>query len=281
MKISEINIYPIKSLSGISVKSSIVEEKGLQNDRRFMIVDANNDFITQREFSKMVVIETKDLGESLEVSADGFGKLKIQKQFEKTNLVKVRIWRSLCEAIVAKDETNEWFSEVLETKCKLVQMPLQTRRQINERFNRGDEIVSFADGYPLLLIGENSLADLNSKLEKRIPMNRFRPNIVVSGSEAFAEDKWKKINIGNTVFRVTKPCARCVITTIDQKTGISDVKEPLKTLATYRRSRDVIPDAFEEFGLGRNDVLFGQNLVAENFGGVVKLGDDVKILELA
>ncbi len=278
MKISEINIYPIKSLGEIPLQRSIVEDRGLQYDRRFMLVDENNDLLTQREFSKMATIDVEVLENGLNVSTDGFEKMQISNDFGETEKVKVRVWQSFCDALVANDEINRWFSEVLKTNCRLVKMPDSTHRQINELFNKGNEIVSFADGYPLLIISENSLADLNKKLEKQIPMNRFRPNLVVSGATGFAEDNWKKIKIGNTIFRSTKPCARCVIPTIDQKTGISDVKEPLKTLATFRKSSDVFPDTFEEYGLGKNDILFGQNLVAENFGEEIKVGDEVIVL---
>lgn len=278
MKISEINIYPIKSLSGISIKNSTVEKRGLQNDRRFMLVDKNNDLLTQRELPKMTTIYVELKINSLKISTEGFESLKISNNFGDAQKIKVRVWKSFCEALVAKEVVNNWFSEYLETNCRLVQMPESTYRRINEKFNKGNDIVSFADGYPLLIIGENSLADLNSKLEKQVPMNRFRPNLVVSNSEAFVEDKWKKIKIGDTIFRTTKPCARCIVTTIDQITGISDVQEPLKTLAAYRKSSDVLPDTFEEFGLGKNDVLFGQNLVVENFGEVIKVGDEVEVL---
>lgn len=278
MKISQINIYPIKSLGGISVKNAFVEDRGLEYDRRFMLVDENNDLLTQREFAKMALINVELLENGLKVSTGNFQTLKIPNDFGDAKVAKVRVWDSFCDALVAKDEINEWFREVLQINCRLVQMPVSTERQINERFNMGNDIVSFADGYPLLIIGENSLADLNSKLNIKISMNRFRPNLVVADSEVFAEDSWQKIKIGKTTFRITKPCARCVITTIDQTTGISDVQEPLKTLANYRKSSDVFPETFAEYGLGKNDVLFGQNLVAENFGEKIKIGDEVEVL---
>ncbi len=278
MRITEINIYPIKSLSGISLESSIVEDRGLQYDRRYMLVDESNDLLTQREFSKMALLSVAILENGLKVSTDNFEAIEIPTSFKDDEVIKVRVWDSFCDAIVAGNAVNDWFREVLQMNCRLVQMPVSTERKINKRFNRGNEIVSFADGYPLLIIGENSLVDLNSKLDKQIPMNRFRPNLVVSDAEAFAEDDWKKIKIGNTIFRTTKPCARCVITTIDQQTGISDVREPLKTLANYRKSSDVFPETFATYGLGKNDVLFGQNLVAENFGERIKVGDEVKVL---
>ncbi len=278
MFVSKINIYPIKSLRGISLKTSIVEDRGLEHDRRFMIVDANNELLTQREFSKMATISVEVTEDGLNISAEGICKLAIPNGFDGAEKAIVRVWQSYCEALVAADEINKWFCEVLNTTCRLVQMPSNSRRLINNLFNVNDDIVSFADGYPLLVIGESSLRDLNEKLEKSIPMNRFRPNLVVSGSETFGEDTWKKIRIGKTVFRAVKPCARCVVTTIDQETGVSNIKEPLKTLASYRKAEEVYPDSFSSFGLNNNDVIFGRNLVAENFGEYINIGDNVDVI---
>ena len=149
---------------------------------------------------------------------------------------------------------------------------------MNQRFDLGQDIVSFADGYPLMALGEATLADLNSRLDTKLPMNRFRPNIVVSGSDAFAEDNWTCIRIGDAVFRSTKPCERCVITTVEQTTGEFSGKEPLKTLASYRMAKTVIPDRFASLGVGENAVLFGQNLIAESVGAMIRLGDQIEIL---
>ena len=278
MKISEINIYPIKSLGGISLNVSKIEERGLEFDRRWMLTDKNGEFLTQREFPKMATIEIQLCEDHLNVSYKDES-LKIPFDFEKNKTQKVRVWQSICEAYVLPKEINDWFSDVLGTKCQLVYMPDETKREINQLFRQNNEIVSFADGYPILVIGENSLEYLNEKLEKeKLPMNRFRPNLVISGSDAFAEDHWKKIRIGKTVFRSTKPCARCVITTINQDEGAFNGKEPLKTLAKYRKAKDVFPNDFEKLDLNKNDVLFGQNLVAENFGEVIKVGDELENL---
>ncbi len=278
MKISEINIYPVKSLKGFSTETSLVEDRGLKNDRRFMVIDRKNDLVTQRELPVLTTISAIFDRLTLQLSTNAGNNHSIAADFDGTGKITVRVWDSYCEAIVADEITNQWFSELANTDLRLVRMPETTRRSINQRFDHGNDIVSFADGYPLLVIGENSLADLNSRMEKKIPMNRFRPNLVISGCEAFVEDKWEKIRIGQTIFRATKPCVRCVITTIDQETGVPNPKEPLKTLASYRKSSDVFPDGFERFGLGKNDVLFGQNLVAENFGERIKVGDEVEIL---
>ena len=151
-------------------------------------------------------------------------------------------------------------------------MPEETRREVNPLYavRKFQDVVSFADGYPILLIGKGSLADLNAKLENPVPMNRFRPNLVVENSESFAEDKWKKIKIGDTIFHLVKPSERCVITTVDQEKGVFGGKEPLKTLATYR---------LEKSATGQK-ILFGQNLIAESFGGKIKIGDKIEILTI-
>jgi uncharacterized protein len=277
MKISEINIYPIKSLGGISLTEAIVEQRGLQYDRRWMLVDENGKFFTQREFPKMSTIAIGLTKNSLKVSVEGFDDLFVPYEVEGERL-KVQIWNSNCEAIISDSHIHGWFSEVLQTNSRLVYMPDDSRREINPRFVVNKDIVSFADGYPFMILGENSLNDLNSRLETALPMNRFRPNFVVSNADPFAEDNWKKIKIGETVFRSTKPSERCVITTVEQADGVFTGKEPLKTLAKYRQTKQLFPSNYQDFGLSQNAVLFGQNLVAENFGEIIKLGDQVEIL---
>ena len=269
MRLSEINVYPVKSLKGISLSESRVERRGLEFDRRWMLVDEKNEFLTQRELPKMATISTALRENDLRCN-DGKSEISVPFEIKSEETAKVRIWSKKCRAKVCGNHINEWFSDVLQAKCKLVQMPGETYRKVNYFFAvRPDDHVSFADGYPFLLIGENSLADLNSRLEKKIPMNRFRPNFVVAGAEAIAEDSWKKIKISETVFHLVKPCARCVITTIDQESGISDGKEPLKTLAQYRIPKRSI----------KKKILFGQNLIAENAGQIVRVGDEIKVIE--
>lgn len=278
MKVTEINIYPVKSLGGISLEECLVEKRGFEFDRRWMLTDKNGEFFTQREFPKMATLSISLNADCLEISDSANHKIEVPFEFEKSEMQKVTVWNSICEAFVLPKEINQWFSNALETDCQLVYMPDESEREISKLFRQNDEIVSFADGYPFLLIGENSLNDLNENLEAKLPMNRFRPNIVIDGAEAFAEDRWQKIQIGETIFRSTKPCARCVVTTIEQSVGKFDGKEPLKTLAKYRMAKDVFPSDYESLDLNANAVLFGQNLVAENFGGIIKIGDEVKIL---
>lgn len=285
MQISEINIYPIKSLKRIALDSAIVEKRGLRFDRRWMLTDRNGYFFTQRELPHMATIRVSLNGDGLIASAPGAEDLHIPAHPEVRLRQHVTIWQSEVEAHVYDRHVNEWFSEVLKRECRLVQMPESTERHVSEPFDSGEDIVSFADGYPLLLIGEESLEELNRRIAEaadknvRVPMNRFRPSIVVKGSPAFAEDNWAKIRVGETVFRVVKPCGRCVITTTDQEKGEVVGKEPLLTLTKFRKAIDVRPEGYERFGHGPNSVLFGENLVPENPGGVISVGDKVKVLE--
>ena len=269
MRLSEINIYPIKSLGGISLKSSIVENRGLQFDRRWLLVDEKNQFLTQRDFPKMATVATEMRKDCLRVSSSG-KKLEIPFEPNTNETASVKIWSSRCRAQVYNTEINEWFSDILQTTCKLVFMPEETRRKVNYFYAvHKDDAVSFADAYPVLIIGENSLADLNVRLENPVPMNRFRPNLVVKNSEAFAEDDWKKIKIGDAIFHVVKPCARCVMTTINQTDGVKTGVEPLKTLATYRTPKRSI----------KKKILFGQYLIAEDAGAVLNVGDEIEVIE--
>lgn len=291
MHISEINIYPIKSLKGISLESSLVEERGLQFDRRWMLTTSDGMFFTQREFPQMATISVwiEEDGGGLGVAADRFGDVFVPMEPDTGNKQQVTIWQSVCEGEVYGAALNEWFSDVIGADCQLVYMPVSTRRNVNPRFNKNHDVVSFADGYPLMAIGEASLADLNERIANNaqdadedvcvpLPMNRFRPNVVVADSEAFAEDSWNKIRVGEAVFRATKPCERCVVTTVDQSSGEFAGKDPLKTLATYRMAKDVIPDRYEALGVGANAVLFGQNLIAETLGAKIKVGDTVGVV---
>ena len=265
MRLSEINIYPIKSLSGIGLEESVIEDRGLVNDRRWMLIDDNRKFITQREFPRMATIKVSVSDVSVTASA-GADSLAIPFAPETGETLNVKIWSSTVKAKIYNGEINAWFSEKLGTNCRLAMMPEESRRKVNPFYavRRFEDTVSFADGYPFLLIGQASLDDLNSRLAEPLPMNRFRPNFVIEGSEPFAEDTWKKIRIGETVFHIVKPCARCVITTVDQETGEKG-KEPLKTLAAYRNRR--------------GKVLFGQNLIADAAGSRIRVGDTVEIIE--
>lgn len=297
MNISEINIYPIKSLKGIALTEALVEKRGLQFDRRWMLTDPSGTFFTQREVPKMSTIVTSLMRDGLGVTSENEEEMFIPFEPDKGHSQNVIVWQSEVAGLVYNGEVSEWFSDVLGKKCLLVVMPESTERHVSKPFDTRDDIVSFADGYPLLLIAEASLEELNRRIagnaEKDpdgsgsdkgvrvpLPMNRFRPNVVAKGSAPFEEDKWARVRIGEANFRVVKPCARCQVTTIDQDRGEFDGKEPSRTLASFRMAKQVHPDRYESFGLNPNGVLFGENLIPENPGGTISVGDRIEVLEL-
>lgn len=290
MRLSEINIYPVKSLRSIPLTESLVEKRGLRFDRRWMLTDRDGMFFTQREVPKMATVSLEVNVNGLIASADGVEPIAIPGEPDSGERMRVTVWDSVVDAISYRGAINEWFGDVLGRNCRLVLMPDSTERHVSERFDTGDDTVSFADGYPLLLIGEGSLDELNERLYDRykdeefgeklpLPMNRFRPNVVVEGIDPFAEDRWARVKIGEAAFRVVKPCARCVITTVDQARGEFDGKEPLKILSSFRAAKKVFPTTFEWFGLQPTYALFGENLIPENPGAVIRVGDEVGVLE--
>ncbi|HSL87945.1 MAG TPA: MOSC N-terminal beta barrel domain-containing protein [Ignavibacteriaceae bacterium] len=266
LTLSEINIFPVKSLGGISLQSSVVEERGLQYDRRWLLVDDKGVFITQRDFPQMALMELSLSENNLSVkykSDSSLPAISIPLKFFSDERIDVIIWDDKCKAVPVNKEYDDWFSETLKMKCRLVKMPDDERRIVEKKFISEDKIVSFADAYPFLIIGQSSLNDLNSKMIVKLPMNRFRTNFVISGGKPFEEDKWKNFNIGDVKFKAVKPCARCVITTTDQETAVRS-EEPLRTLATYRNFK--------------NKVLFGMNLIAFS-NGTVKVGDSITLID--
>ncbi len=265
MHLSEINIYPVKSLKGISLKEARIEGRGLQYDRRWMITDGGGKFFTQRELPKMATIETSITADGLVLKAASHGEINAGFAPGERSEQTVEIWNDKPQALKYQNGVNKWLTEVLETDCQLVFMPDDFRREVDPNFAVADDVVSFADAYPFLVIGEGSLEDLNSKLEERLPMNRFRPNLVAAGAEPFEEHSWRKFSVGENIFYGVKPCKRCVITTVDQQLGEFTGKEPLKTLATYRG----VPGG----------VIFGENLLSENPGGTIRVGDEIKVIE--
>jgi uncharacterized protein YcbX len=263
MFLSGLNIYPIKSLKGITLSEAKIERRGLQYDRRWMLVDMNNKFFTQREFPKMATI-TVDLESSgLKIDADGKNSLFVPFAAKPSETATVEVWGNHCPGDFVSGEADRWFSEVLDTDCRLVYMSDESLRPVDPEFAIANDVVSFADGYPFLIATEASLDDLNSRLTETVGMDRFRPNFVVSGAEPFAEDDWKSVTIGSANFHVAKPCGRCVMTTVDQERGIKEGVEPLRTLASFRTRE--------------HKVLFGQNLIAKNEGGTIRVGDEINV----
>jgi uncharacterized protein YcbX len=261
--LSEINIFPIKSCRGFSAESWQLEPRGFKYDRRWMLVDDEGMFMTQREFPRMSLIEVYARENHLRVQAPNMQPLIVPFELLSDKHIPVVVWDDGVEAVAVGDAAAEWFSEFLKVSCALVVMTERSIRPVDRQFAINNDVVSFADGYPLLLLSEATLAVLNSRLANPIPMKRFRPNLVVKGCEPHAEDAWKEIQIGDVKFHVVKPCARCTIPTVDIESGVKGV-EPLRTLSMYRTTD--------------NKVLFGQNLIhADN--GVVHVGDDVRILQ--
>ncbi|MCW8960257.1 MAG: MOSC domain-containing protein [Ignavibacteriaceae bacterium] len=259
--LSEINIYPLKSLAGINLQSSEVEERGLKYDRRWVLVNESNSFFTQREFPEMALIkvDVEDTGLKIHHKTKIVEPLFIPFEFEDSKKDEVIIWNDTVPGEFYNDQIDGWFSDILDTKCRLVKMPESTRRVVDKTYAK-NKLVSFADGYPFLIIGQSSLDDLNSRMEIQLPMNRFRPNFVFTGGNPYEEDKWKKFKIGDVKFHAVKPCARCVITTTDQETA-ERAHEPLLTLSKYRKIE--------------NKVMFGMNLVCESTGEI-KIGDKIE-----
>lgn len=263
LTLSAIFVYPIKSCAGITLDEALVERRGLHLDRRWMLVDAANRFITQRDYPQMARIHPAIAGEGLTVRAAGMEPLSIP-DLDSPHRELVTVWRDTVEAAVANDAVNDWFSRTLGMNVRLVAMPPATIRPVDPSYATGNDEVRFQDGFPLLLATESSLADLNRRLAEPVTMLRFRPNVVIAGDlQPFEEDTWSEINVGGIPCHVVKPSARCVIVNVDPATGRPTNKEPLRTLASYRSVN--------------NKPLFAQNLIPA-VTGTIRVGDEVSVL---
>ncbi|KQN32317.1 oxidoreductase [Pedobacter sp. Leaf41] len=261
--ISGIYIYPIKSLGGVSLKEAIMEDRGLKYDRRWMLVDDEGTFITQRKHHQLALLKVEIQNETIIVSHKNDPGIKISfliSEVSATEIV-VSIWDDFSIGVEVSKNVSEWFSDFMKMEVRLVKMPLTAKRKVDPNYAAQGEIVSFADGYPCLLIGQSSLDNLNQKLEDPINMNRFRPNFVFTGGEAHMEDRIKTFALNGIEFQCVKPCARCILITVDQETGMKS-GEPLKTLASYRKEG--------------NKIMFGQNLIHKG-EGKINLGDQMMV----
>lgn len=247
MKLTEIWIYPVKSLGGIRLNKSTVLRKGLQYDRRYMLVDDNYTFITQRAMPELSLFKLSFHDDGFLISHKNESLVIPFEPAPQKDEATVTIWGDTVKAWELGESYNQWFSSRLNIKCKLVYFPEENQRLVDRDFAKNNEQVSFADGYPFLIIGRASLDVLNSKLAQPVPMNRFRPNFVFEGGKPFEEDTWTQFKVGSNRFMGLKLCARCVLTTVNQDTGEKGV-EPLATLSTFRKEG--------------SKVNFGQNLVA-------------------
>lgn len=260
--LSGLYIYPVKSCAAVSVRQVGVESRGLAGDRRWMIVDATGHFITGREQPRLTLIRAQLVESGLMLSAPGQPEILVARPDAAAARAPVVVWNSEVQALPAAPQASEWISRFVGLPATLVYQDAAARRLIGSARVRPEDEVSFADAYPLLLISEASLAGLNQRVGRELSMLRFRPNLVVSGTLAHAEDDWTRLRIGAVEFEVLKPCARCKFTTIDPDTAERDPRgEPLRTLASYRR-------------VG-SELMFGQNLLARTTG-VLRLGDPVE-----
>ncbi|MBD1558771.1 MOSC domain-containing protein [Vibrio sp. S9_S30] len=260
--LSQINIFPVKSIGGIRLSKAWVEKQGLTFDRRFMVATMDGAMVTARKYPNMVKVHAVLQSDGLVLTYPRMPVLRLRySDFERDELP-TQVWSDNFTALSTTQAANEWFSQILSTPVQLLFCGDQSNR-VREKIQTN---VSFADGYPLLVISEASLAELNKRSSESNSMDQFRTNLVVSDTEPFAEDGWKKIKIGEVEFEAVKPCERCILTTVNTQTGeFNTSKEPLKTLSTFR--------ANEQGG-----VFFGQNLVAKN-EGIIREGDVIEVLE--
>ena len=269
IKVSGLFIYPVKSLAGIALDSSRVDAMGLHNDRRWMLVSPDGLFLSQRKVPRMALINT---------ALDDQGQLTLSMKGKKDHTVplvdnnsktkRVRIWNDELDVPVVSEDSDAWFSSALGVECQLVYIPDNVVRQCDPDYAKEGDRTGFSDGFPMLLISEESLSDLNSHLKQKgeaaVEMRRFRPNIVVTGCEPYAEDNWQVFKIADLQMRGVKPCSRCILTTVDPDKGERSGAEPLATLKEYRQEG--------------NKVLFGMNVIPQTLGEI-KVGDFLKLAD--
>lgn len=236
--------------------------RGPLYDRHWMLVNEEGRFLTQRELPRMALVRPEIQETGLRLRAPGMFDLDVPADSEEE--MRVQLWRDICTARVMSPAADQWLSDFLGVPCRLVYLPEEQVRQVDQQYAVAEDQVGFADGFPFLLISQASLDDLNRRMPRPLSMERFRPNLVVEGCAPYAEDGWKRIRIGRLIFRVVKPCSRCVIPTVNPETGARDGNEPLKTLMRYRREG--------------NNVYFGQNILHDDIGELTP-GMKVEVLE--
>jgi hypothetical protein len=260
--LSQINVFPVKSVGGVALSSAWVEKQGLSFDRRFMIAKADGSMITARKYPQMVTVKSAILADGVVFSSLGMEPLKIRYQDFKMQETSATVWSDTFTAYTTTDEADDWFTRVLGQRVELLFCGEQSNR-VRDKFGHN---VSFADGYPVLVISQASLDELNKRSSEQHSMDQFRTNLVVADTTPFEEDSWKRIRIGEVEFESLKPCERCILTTVNTQRGtFRESKEPLKTLQQFRANE-------------RGGVFFGQNLVARN-EGIIRQGDKVEVLE--
>ncbi len=267
--IASIHAYPLKSGAPLTLDAAEVEARGIAGDRRWMLVDANGKFVTGRQFARLPLVRAlpRDDG-ALVVDAPRMPTIAIVPPATDAARIATAVWQADVTPLLADADAHAWFSRFLGAPVRLVHMDACCDRRVVQmyegRYGREGDRVSFADAFPLLLVSQAALDQLNEKLAQPVPMLRFRPNLVIAGTAPHAEDGWRRIRIGAIEFDVVKACTRCVFTTVDFERGERDPSgEPLRTLTTYRRTPD--------------GVTFGQNLIPRGTG-ILRTGDPVEIL---
>lgn len=273
MHLTALNIHPVKSLRGFGVQEAEIDKLGLVGDRRFLVVDPTGKLLTQRTVPRMATVGAYIDDTSLTLRAEGFGDILVGRLPDSSAPIKsVSVFST--EGLLAEDcgdPVARWLTLVLGVDCRLVRAGSAFNRPVLNPLALPGDVTHFADAYPLLIISEASLEDLNDRIKASggipVTMDRFRTNLVVAGCAAYAEDSWRSIRVGEVVFRAMGPCSRCTMTTTDQLTGVRGI-EPLKTLATFRRD-----------SVHTTAVNFGQNLVNESKSGVIRVGDALEVLD--
>ncbi|MGB0899365.1 MAG: MOSC domain-containing protein [Psychrobium sp.] len=258
--LTQINVYPIKSLGGISLSHAYVGETGLAFDRQLMLIDNKGKFVTARKWPHLLGLQVLLNDDGWIVISPDDGYLTISKSQFKWS-VDVNIWRYDMPAACADESINRWFSRVLSQDVRLVSISNESVRFVEN----SSQALSFSDGYPLLIIGENSLNELNQRASEPSQMSQFRTNLVFDGEPGFIEDTWQRIRIGDVEFEFVKPCERCIMTTVNMDDyAFRKSKEPLTTLKTFRADT-------------KGRLMFGENLIAHN-QGIISIGDKIEVL---
>jgi uncharacterized protein len=257
--LSQMYVYPVKSLTGFQVTEWPVDKTGFRYDRKWMLVDADGLFLSQRRLPKMALIKTRIVENHLLLSAAGYADLQLPLKCETGEDVPVQIWKDACLAKAVGGYADAWLSRVLDFPCRMVFFPEQRVRQVDQNYASASDETAFSDGFPFLIVSENSLSALNQAMGLNLHMLRFRPNLVAAGCESYAEDAWRQIKINDIGFRLPKPCSRCSVPAIDPETAFID-KEPLATLARLRK--------------WQNKVYFGQNALHDGLGSL-SIGNEI------
>lgn len=262
-QLAAIVVYPVKSCAGNALQMAEVEARGLAHDRRWMLVDADGRFLTGRQLPRLVRVQAQPLGEDrVRLSAPGMDAIEVGIDADAARIA-TRVWDSPVSAVDAGSAAADWFSAYLGRRVRLVHADARMRRPLDAGYSEPGDETAFADGFPLLLLSRAAADALSTRVGRDLGWRRFRPNLVVDGVPAHAEDRWRRVRIGALEFDVVKPCVRCVFTTIDPDSATAETDgEPLATLKGYRR--------------GPQGITFGQNLIARG-AGTIRVGDRVEV----